>query len=418
MNSRRLFLQTAALGAAGSAGLLRGEAPPPGASAGSAPAPAERAVWLTHLERVADPVLAGLAAGALKKSMPVECPAGNPAERARVTHLEAVGRLLSGIAPWLALAGKTGREADLGHRFASSALSGLDRITDRASPDFLEFTANPQNLVDAAFLALGLLRAPAVLWEPLPSSAKTRLVEAMKSTRKFKPGNNNWLLFASTVEAWLESVGADWKREPVESALKAHGEWYKGDGSYGDGPSYHWDYYNSFVIHPMLRVTVERLGRHEQLWEAQADVIRQRARRYAAVQERSVAPDGTYPPFGRSLCYRCGAFHHLADTALRRDLPTGIKPAQVRGALGAVIRKTLEAPETYDTRGWLRVGLCGHQPGLAEGYISTGSLYLCANAFLPLGLPPEDEFWSGADVPWTAKSLWAGQDGASDHADK
>ena len=28
--------------------------------------------------------------------------------------------------------------------------------------------------------------------------------------------------------------------------------WYKGDGVYGDGPPFHWDYYNSFVIQPML----------------------------------------------------------------------------------------------------------------------------------------------------------------------
>jgi hypothetical protein len=216
----------------------------------------------------------------------------------------------------------------------------------------------------------------------------------------------------------LESVGAEWKREPVETALASHAEWFKGDGAYGDGPSFHWDYYNSFVIHPMLRAVVERLGRHEPRWQAMADPIRERARRYAAVQERSIASDGTYPPLGRSICYRGGAFHHLADTALRHDLPAGIKPGQVRGALGAVIRKTLEAPGTYDAQGWLQIGLCGHQPGLAEGYISTGSLYLCAHAFLPLGLPAGDEFWSAPETPWTAKALWAGQDGKADHAEK
>ena len=28
--------------------------------------------------------------------------------------------------------------------------------------------------------------------------------------------------------------------------------WYLGDGTYGDGPHFHWDYYNGYVIHPML----------------------------------------------------------------------------------------------------------------------------------------------------------------------
>ena len=29
-------------------------------------------------------------------------------------------------------------------------------------------------------------------------------------------------------------------------------QWYLGDGTYGDGKAYHWDYYNSYVIQPML----------------------------------------------------------------------------------------------------------------------------------------------------------------------
>ncbi len=42
-----------------------------------------------------------------------------------------------------------------------------------------------------------------------------------------------------------------------------------------------------------------------------------RATRYAAVQERLIAPDGSFPPIGRSIAYRCGAFHALAQAALR-----------------------------------------------------------------------------------------------------
>jgi hypothetical protein len=88
----------------------------------------------------------------------------------------------------------------------------------------------------------------------------------------------------------------------------------------------------------------------------------------------------------------------------------------VRSALGAVIRRLIEAPGTFDREGWLTIGLSGHQPQLAERYISTGSLYLCAVGLLPLGLPPEDEFWAGATADWTARKLWAGQDMKPDHA--
>jgi hypothetical protein len=141
-----------------------------------------------------------------------------------------------------------------------------------------------------------------------------------------------------------------------------------------------------------------------------------RARRYAAIQERLIAPDGSFPAIGRSLAYRCGAFHHLATMAFRKDLPDALKPAQVRGALTAVIRRTLEQPGTFDDAGWLRIGLCGHQPSIGENYISTGSLYLCAAAFVPLGLRADDPFWSSAARPWTSQQVWTGADIATDHA--
>jgi hypothetical protein len=102
--------------------------------------------------------------------------------------------------------------------------------------------------------------------------------------------------------------------------------------------------------------------------------------------------------------------------ALQRELPDGVTPAQVRGALTAVTRRTLEAPGTFDARGWLTIGLCGHQPSIAEGYISTGSLYLCSASLLPLGLPPDDPFWADPPAPWTSVKAWSGADLPPDHA--
>lgn len=84
--------------------------------------------------------------------------------------------------------------------------------------------------------------------------------------------------------------------------------------------------------------------------------------------------------------------------------------------LTAVIKKTLNAPGTFDKGGWLTIGLCGNQPDLADVYNTTGSLYICTNIFLPLGLPETDEFWSSPSLPWTAVKVWSGQDVAGDHA--
>jgi hypothetical protein len=374
----------------------------------------DRAIWIGHLRKLADPVLKNLAAGTLKARMPVEQAAG--ANRQSVTHLEAIGRLLAGMAPWLELDADASAEGKLRSEYAALARRAIARAVDPSSPDFLNFTRERQPLVDAAFLAQALLRAPRALRDSIDASTRRNLIAALESTRTISPGFNNWLLFSATVEAALARLGVTWDRLRVDYALRQHDQWYKGDGMYGDGPSFHWDYYNSFVIHPMLLDVLDACRDEMPAWKELSARVDERARRYAAILERLIAPDGSFPAMGRSLAYRCGAFQLLASMALRRALPDGVSPAQVRGALTAVIRRTLEAPETFDANGWLRIGFCGHQPGIGETYISTGSLYLCSVAFLPLGLDGRDPFWSSPPQPWTSVKAWKGEAFPIDHA--
>jgi hypothetical protein len=367
----------------------------------------DRAYWVRTLRRLADPVLNHLAAGTLKARMPVEQAAG--ADRRSVTHLEALGRLIAGIAPWIELAADETPEGRERGQYADLARRAIARAVDPASPDALNFAKGGQPLVDAAFLAQGLLRARRELVERLDPATRRQLVDALESTRVISPGFNNWLLFSATVEAALAVLGARWDRLRVDYALRQHEQWYKGDGAYGDGPAFHWDYYNSFVIQPMLVDVLDVCRNELPAWKDLASRVEPRARRYAAILERLIAPDGSFPAIGRSIAYRFGAFQVLAQMALRRALPENVTPAQVRGALTALIRRSIEAPGTFDGEGWLRIGFCGHQPGIGESYISTGSLYLCAVGLLPLGLPPADEFWSAPAQPWTAVRAWSGQ---------
>jgi hypothetical protein len=102
--------------------------------------------------------------------------------------------------------------------------------------------------------------------------------------------------------------------------------------------------------------------------------------------------------------------------ALRHELPDELRPAQVRGAMSAMIKRSMGAAGTFDREGWLTVGFAGHQPKVGESYISSGSAYLCAVGLLPLGLPSSDAFWSAPEQPWTSKAIWAGADIPPDHA--
>lgn len=371
-----------------------------------------RTSWLSAMLKIVSPVLDALEKGELKTSLPL----GFHPDRADFAPLEAFGRSLLGLAPWLELEGLEGEESRLQSRYREKVLHCLAMASDPASPDFMNFCQGGQPLVDAAFLAHALVRAPKSLAGSPPEKARRDLVSALISSRQITACNTNWLFFTAMVEAGLYTLGEKPDMTRVIYALRAFQGWYKGDGIYGDGEAFHWDYYNSFVIQPMYVDLVNLFAGENEEIAAMKPQILARAARYASVLERMIAPDGSYPVVGRSVCYRFGAFQLLAQAAFEHFLEPGLSPAAVRCGLSAVIERVMSAPDMFDENGWLLPGVYGHQPELAEGYISTGSLYLCSGVFLPLGLAPSDAFWAGPDEDWTGKKLWSGGHVPIDHA--
>jgi hypothetical protein len=376
----------------------------------------DRKKWLAIVEQVSQPLLQAISQQKLRATMPIECARGEEEASRSNTHLQAVGRLLCGLAPWLeAVPGNDPAEEALRTRYREWSRLAIQYGCDPKSPDALNFGNNQQSVVDAAFLALAIVRAPNQLWGKLDDTTKQNLVRALVETRKIQPGFNNWLLFSATIEAMFCKFDQPWDTMRIDYALRQHQQWYKGDGLYGDGPQFHWDYYNSFVIQPMMLNVLDAV-KSTQRWEKMRGEIEARAIRYAAIQERLISPEGTFPAIGRSLAYRYGAFQHIAEISLRHQLPEGVHPAQVRCALTAVMSRMNSARGTFDDKGWLTIGFAGHQPSIGERYISTGSLYLCSAVWLPLGLPASDEFWSAPAEPWTQQKAWSGVDVKTDHA--
>ena len=375
-----------------------------------------RQYWVNTMLRIASPVYENLANETLRKNMPVEVNDGsNKGKRADVSHLEALGRSFNGIAPWLNLGDDTSREGQQRKAMTQLVVKAITNAVNPSSPDYLPFDGpGTQPLVDAAFFAQGLLRSKDVIWPMLDSQTRQRIIDEFKRSRKIRAWENNWLLFSATIEAALLQFTGECDFSKIKYALDRHNEWYKGDGWYGDGPSFHLDYYNSYVIQPMLvdvtavvKANADK-GEEYAVYGAMYDKYVKRMARFAAQQEMLISPEGTFPMLGRSCGYRYGAFQALAHTALLGSLPKGVSPAQVRSALTAVIkRQTVKA--MFDSEGWLTLGFCGHQPDVAENYVSTGSAYLCCFVFLPLGLPEDAEFWSGKDEKWSSRRVWSGE---------
>lgn len=376
-----------------------------------------RAIWLQYLDKTARPVLTHLAADALKEKMPLVLSerVDNKTVRSKVAYLEAFARTLCGIAPWLQLDEGDEAEKKLRYEYRQLSLKALANAVNPKAKDYMEWNGG-QPLVDASFLSLALVRCP-WLWQHTDTATQRNVKDAFLLTRNTVPVYSNWLLFTAMIETFFCKYNLPYDKVRIDFAVKEFSNhWYTGDGMFADGNKFHLDYYNSYVIQPYLLCIVDVLNKKDSSYKSFAPKLNNICKRYAEIQERLINTDGSFPVTGRSITYRGGAFHHLANMALQQQLPADVTPAQVRCALTAVLKKTMDAPNTFNDKGWLNIGLAGLQPGLAEVYINTGSIYLCTQILLPLGLSPTNDFWSKPDAPWTAVKIWSGQDAKADHA--
>ena len=77
--------------------------------------------------------------------------------------------------------------------------------------------------------------------------------------------------------------------------------------------------------------------------------------------------------------------------------------------MNAVINNLFERNQNYNDNGFLCLGFNGHQREITNKYTNNGSLYMASLAFLPLGLPEENSFWTEPEQEWTNKRGWTGK---------
>jgi hypothetical protein len=183
----------------------------PGIAYGEASAEAgiteDRASWVEMLDRICRPLFEAVSERGLKVAMPVEAAAGQEQARRKTTYLEALARALAGMAPWLEHGARAGKEGELRERYCGMARAAIAAGVDKGSPDYMEFGVDRQNIVDAAFLALAIVRAPRELREKLPDAVRAQVADAMRATRGLLAPFNNWLLFVAMIEACLFCAG-------------------------------------------------------------------------------------------------------------------------------------------------------------------------------------------------------------------
>src|SRR5574344_1213557 len=382
----------------------------------------DRTYWCNLLYKISSPVLREMSEGNLQKNMLVELSPTWDGRDKRVTYMEAFGRTMAGLAPWLSLPDDNTPEGIQRKQLRDWALKSYANAVDPNSPDYLLWNKEGQPLVDAAYVAESFIRGYESLWQPLDTLTKQRYIKEFQQLRRVNPPYSNWLLFSSTIECFLYKVGAQYDMYRVASALRKAEEWYVGDGWYSDGQHFAFDYYNSYVIQPMYQecldiVTAGGTKDYSNVCkkELPAETLF-RMQKYAQILERFISPEGTYPVFGRSIPYRMAVLQPLALLAWHKQLPKELTNGQVRAAITAVMKRMYADDTNFNAKGYLTIGFVGHHPGVADWYTNNGSLYMTTLAFLPLGLPADDPFWTDAPQDWTSKKAWTNQDFPKDHA--
>ena len=358
----------------------------------------ERDAWTERARRLADPVLRHLAAGTLRARMPVEQAAG--ADRRALTHLEAVGRLLSGIAPgssWTTPAHPRRPRAHTTRRWR--AMDARVRSNRRRPTRSTSRSGVASRWWTPPSCAQAVLRAPraAARRASIPTTQARPGRGARLDTRRI-PARLQQLAAVQpppSRPALALRSGPTWDRMRVDYALRQHEQWYQGDGHYGDGPSVPLRLLQQ-LRHPAdARGRARRRGRPVDRRGPTMRATRRRRvpRRYAA-DPRAPRRPRRQRSRRSAARWRTGAARStpLAQAALatRRCPPgraAGAGPRRPRPPRSAA---RCDAAGTFDADGWLRIGLCGHQPARRrELHLHRQPLPVRHRGLLPLGLPPE-----------------------------
>ena len=376
----------------------------------------DRQVWADLCYKISQPVLENMSKGNFQKDFPLELSPKWDGRDTKVAYLETFARLMAGISPWLALLDDGTPEGKQRKQLHEWAIQAYKNAVDPNSPDKITWLTNTsQPLCDASYLVESFMRAPEATWGQLDEVTKKRYIEGLKSLRTIRPAYNNWLLFRAMVEVFFMSIGEDVDEYALSVGLQKMSEWYLSDGWYSDGPEYAMDYYNSYVMHPMMVEVVEMCKKHKFSTPISLDLAVKRMNRFNTILERFISPEGAYPAVGRSVIYRMGAFQTLAMSAWKYGLPKDLTNGSVRSALTCVMKRMFAVDGNFDDKGYLRLGFAGHQPNLANYYSNNGSLYMTSLVFMPLGLPADHPFWTAPAEPWTSQKAWSGQEFPEDY---
>jgi hypothetical protein len=379
-----------------------------------------REKWINIMIKIISPIIDNLSNNLLKQNWKVEYSPKWDGRNKDVAYLEAFGRLLWGITPWLILPDDNTNETILRKSIKEKIMKCIKNGFNNKSNDYFINPHESQNLVDCAYIAQSFIKGKNILWDPLDNNTKESIINVFKNLKKHYKLHNNWILFTAMIETFFIIINNDPDYFKIQIAIEKIDKWYVGDGWYKDGENFHMDYYNSYVIHSMLidicGVLKNNINKNiSSEYKQKYELFLERMHRYSEFLERIISVDGSFPPIGRSITYRTAVFQSLSHTVLIGRISNKLTYGQIKGGLNAVINNFFNGNQNFDNNGYLVLGFNGHQPEIADVYSNSGSMYICTTIFLPLGLPNTHEFWNCEISDWTQKKALKGLSFTNDH---
>ncbi|MDR1249988.1 MAG: DUF2264 domain-containing protein [Treponema sp.] len=326
----------------------------------------------------------------------------------KIARMEGWCRCLWGIAPFISGGGIwTDRDA-----LRETLIRGVNPDDDA----YWNGCSNrDQRLVEMAPLAMALILAPQVFWDPLDEHTRRNLYRWLSfiETRELPPGN--WHFFRLIVQTAFRKHGLPVNAEAEQESFDVVESCYRDEGWYQDGEGGYFDLYNPMGFH-FYGLVLVALAEQMNSIAAPAPIhgfaqrFRERAEKFAQSFALWFYKDGSMIPYGRSLAYRFAesSFFSACAFAGLEVLPWGV----MKGIALRNLRRWFSRP-ILDSGGILSVGYAYPNLIMADAYNSPGSPYWALKTYLTLALKEDHPFWQAEEAPASSKTAQKGGKGRS-----
>lgn len=340
----------------------------------------------THWEAVADTLLDA----ARRYSSPGHAQVSFPAAGSQdaTDRLEGFARTF--LLASLRLAGTRGDCPGIVQWYTAALDAGTAPQSAERWPDLVD---HGQPTVEATSIVVGLHFSRPWIWEQLSVRVQDNIARWLMPVRHSYGADNNHVMFAATIQAFLASCGYPHDRFEIEAALARIEDWYAGDGWYSDGIGRRFDHYNAwtFQLYPFLILELlnepERTGR----W----GLYRSRLDAFLRGYQHLFGADGSPLLQGRSLTYRWGVVAPFWMAQLQGV--TAVSPGRTRRLASGVLRHFVDHGAVDD--GVPSLGWHGGHRSILQSYNAPGSPHWASKGFLGLLLPAEHPAWTDTECP-------------------